>query len=168
MTDPMKINSNQTRWMMKRSIHTLLIQALGITLCIGMGSGTSFAEEKTSETLGQALSHGSLLGASDPSQQGALRIGNADIDIANEIVAFEVGNKGEQQAAQLEEGTLVQGLLICNISAGVNATVVSTPPVSIQADGTAQYSGNLSFPSECKDQSQLGFMIQILNPGTEV
>ena len=153
---------------MKRTIQALLMPVLGLTFCVGMGAGISLAEEPSSETLGQALSYGSPLGASDSSHQGAYQIGNADIDIANEIVTFKIENQDGQAGARLEEGTLVQGLLICNVTAGVNAKVVSTPPVTIQADGTAYFSGNFSFPTECKDRSQLGFMIQILNPGTEV
>lgn len=166
--DQITMTATKRRWMMKRSTGTLLMNGIGLVLCIGLANGVSFAEENTPGNLGQALSYGSLLGISDADRQGTFQIGNADVDVTNEIVTFEVGSNGQEQGAQLEEGTLVQGLLICNKSAGNNATVVSTPPVPVQANGTAQFSGNLSFPSECKNQSQLGFMIQILNPETEI
>lgn len=154
---------------MKKHINrTVIVSLLGLAVCLGFGGMSAQAATEGTKQLGEVLGSGAALGVSDPTESHAMLIGNADVDIEGGTVQFEVGGLGQSEQGSLQAGTMVQGHLVCNKAAGVHATVLSTPAVPVQENGTAQYSGALAFPSDCQDKSQLGFMIRVVSQNSHV
>ena len=149
--------------MKSRFKQTVLVSIVSVAVSIGIGGLSAQAATDGTRSLGEVLGTGATLGVSDPNQNDVVQIGDADVDLEKGIVKFKVGEMGPSESGTLPTGTLVQGHLVCNKAAGMQATVVSTPSIPVQENGTAEYAGAIDLPAECHNQSQLAFMIRVVS-----
>ncbi len=140
---------------------TLLISAMAAPVYAGSG-----AHEAWGEILGTAQP-GTLIGASTNSDAAGLLLGEADVNLEDGVVRFEVKGLPVREGAAREAapalGTIpaVKGIVVCHVSAGAQATLVETPAVPVDGQGTAKFVGRVFLPPAClQGADDMGFMVR--------
>lgn len=141
---------------MKRNRLQTLLGVLVGTLLLGLGAVSGHAATSQEDGWGQPsdeIQSGMLVGASMAADAGATQIGQADVDLEAGTVHFKVN--------RLAGLVSVQGVVVCNLSAGAEATLVETPAVPVTGHGEATFAGHMAFPPEClHGADNMGFLIR--------
>jgi hypothetical protein len=106
--------------------------------------------------------------------------GEVKVNLKTRRVRFEVeglvlavGSAGGSTFTGLDIGTAagvtsVKGTLVCDVdgsAGGGNSALVDTPPVSLSAQGDAQFSGFVGpLPAVCSSEPDIAFLIRIVQP----
>lgn len=82
---------------------------------------------------------------------GTLRQSQAAVNLSNGYIRFVVTDwpVAETEAAGPESSAQIKGTLVCQASAGAQATLVDTPIVPLSEDGQASFNGQVTLPAAC-------------------
>ncbi len=84
-----------------------------------------------------------------------LRGGQALVNVRTGHISFDVkhlpvaAGPSDVEFGDPQVATMVKGTLVCNASAGADATLVHTPPVAVNDQGDVTYMGQVPMPAVC-------------------
>lgn len=149
-----------------------LLAAL-VAFAAAVATQTAFAQDdvvRWQSVIG-IIQGGNVVGSGTGAATGApgpwsARNGHVKVDLTNGSIQFDV--QGLVFAAGNTIGTTgtvnqVKGTLVCDTdgsAASGNSTIVDTPPVALDEQGDARFTGKVTLPAVCATEPDIAFLIR--------
>ena len=136
---------------------------MSLTMVLGVATGAAFAAAPA-DLVAHVQQDAEVNDHMNLAYHGGLELSQVAVNVQSGEIRFLVNDWPAS-----EEGTrpaMIQGTLVCQASAGANATLVETPAVPLSEDGRAFFAGPVSMPAACAAAPQdLAFFVKTAPAG---